>query len=133
MAIKEFDPVGSISIPKDSEWTMDDLPEDGNVDIVIIAEAPLLWRYVYDENGDIELEAENDENGNKKPKRTMTNQRGVRIKITIDGQSYTNTTGKDISNVPSIYKEGEEIVLVEGATYKFYSDCIVRYGVKKVL
>ena len=115
-----FFTVGCLEVPKDSEWTTADLPTiTPPVDTVRIVEAPLIWRPSYEQNGTVVTDAKNT------PVYTKSNQRGVRILITRSGVTYNNT------NIPALYKEGEEIALHDDNTYKFVDACIVEYGIKK--
>lgn len=113
-----FTAVGSIDVEKDGEYSVADLPTfPTGINAVRIVEAPLIWRAVYEQNGDRVLE-------NGIPKYVKGNQRGVRILITRDTTVYPSP------NVPALYKEGEEIALDANNSYKFLNDCVVEYGIR---
>ncbi len=116
-----FKSVGGLRVEKGRAYTMATLPivPTTPIDTIKLSEAPLIWRKVYDRNGD----TEKDDKGLDKYIRGS--QRGVWILITRAGVTYG--TGADV-NIPVLYKEGDEIALHADNTYTFLQTCVVEFG-----
>lgn len=115
-----FYTIGSMQVSKAVSYTTADLPTVPavTIDTLRISEAPRIWR------ADIAQDGTHIQKDGK-PSYTKGNQRGARVTTTRAGVTYTSP------NVPTLYKEGEEIALHDDSTYVFYNDCIVEYGTKK--
>lgn len=116
-----FQSSGGLRVAKGRAYTVADLPTvpTTGITIVKISEAPLIWRKVYDKNGDVEK----DEKG--LDKYVKGNQRGVWVLISRSGVTYP--TGDDV-NIPVLYKEDDEIGLHADNSYTFLQPCTVEYG-----
>jgi hypothetical protein len=125
MATKVFKSKGALNVKRGSTWTMADLPSIsvGAIDAIVVAEAPRIWTYEYDEYGAIVIDKD------RKPKRVQRHQRGVRVLISSTQMTYTSAGDNNVINVPTLYKEGEEIGLDPTNTYTFQDSCTIEYGV----
>jgi hypothetical protein len=114
-----FKTTGALRVVKGRAYTIANLPTvTPAVNTIKIGEAPIIWRKVYNKNGETEQEKGVD-------KYIKGNQRGVWLLITRSGVTYG--TGDD-ANIPSLYKEGDEIALDSLNTYTFLQTCIIEYG-----
>lgn len=92
---------GSANIEKGKPYVKSDLP-DPTINKMRIASAPKIQR-----NGETRLSKD----------------RGVWILIARTGLTYS------LPNVPTLYRENDEIVIDANNTYTFLSDCNIEYGV----
>ena len=117
-----FNSVGGVAVKRGIVYTPADLPTFSpavTIDILVIVEAPRIWRADYNINGTQEIK-------DGKPSFSKSADRGVRVLIRREGATFSSTN----PNVPVIYKEGEQIKINANNTYYFFDDCIVEFGTK---
>jgi len=116
---QRYKPYGALQVKKSVAYTSDDLPTGVTIDTLQIVEAPLVWRKALNQDGTLIKER-------GKPKYVKGNKRGVYILIVNSNATYD----EDFPNVPSLYLEGDEIVMDTDNTYTFLENCTVEYGEK---
>jgi hypothetical protein len=114
-----FTSYGALQVKKSYSYTSSNLPTDVTIDVLRIAEAPIIWRKYLNQDGSQVIEK-------GLPKYIRGNKRGVYVLIVNANATYS----EENPNVPILYLEGSEIVADTDNTYTFLEDCIVEYGKK---